>query len=228
SQLDEPTKDNTFDFKLSATKPNIEIKVDNDFIDYLSLEIHVNTRGTLLPDPQQDVVQVIFWCLQTKDRCFPYNGYSGYHVGIIALKSFDISKVGLSNTRAMIDYADTEEDLFSFLINRVRHFDPDMLVGYEVQNASWGYLVERGVELGIHLLDELSRIAMSTDSIKKSQWGYQKTSVYKVCGRHLLNIWRLMKGEITLTSYTFENVAYHLLHDRVPHYSHETLTTWYT
>lgn len=40
SQLDEPTRDNTFDFKLSATKPHIEIKVDNDFIDYLSLEIH--------------------------------------------------------------------------------------------------------------------------------------------------------------------------------------------
>lgn len=48
----------------------------------------------------------------------------------------------------MIDYADTEEDLFWFLINRIRHFDPDMLVGYEVQNSSWGYLVERGAELG--------------------------------------------------------------------------------
>jgi DNA polymerase zeta len=34
-------------------------------------------------------------------------------------------------------------------IAKVRYYDPDMLTGYEVQNASWGYLVERGVELGI-------------------------------------------------------------------------------
>lgn len=62
----------------------------------------MNTRETLLPDPQQDQVQVIFWCLQTKDQCFPSNGYTGYHVGIIALQSFDINKVGLSNTRNVI------------------------------------------------------------------------------------------------------------------------------
>lgn len=34
------------------------------------------------------------------------------------------------------------------LIDKIRRYDPDMLTGYEVQNASWGYLVERGVELG--------------------------------------------------------------------------------
>lgn len=49
---------------------------------------------------------------------------------------------------ATIDYVDTEEQLFSLLIKKVRHLDPDILVGYEVQNASWGYLIERGAELG--------------------------------------------------------------------------------
>lgn len=40
SQLDEPTMDNTFDFKLGVVKPQIDVTVDNDFIDYFSLEIH--------------------------------------------------------------------------------------------------------------------------------------------------------------------------------------------
>lgn len=31
---------NTFDFKLSATKPQTKIKPVKDFIDYFSLEIH--------------------------------------------------------------------------------------------------------------------------------------------------------------------------------------------
>lgn len=48
----------------------------------------------------------------------------------------------------MIDYADNEEDLFTLVIEKIRYYDPDMLVGYEVQNSSWGYLVERGAKLG--------------------------------------------------------------------------------
>jgi DNA polymerase zeta len=104
--------------------------------------------------------------------------------------------------------------LFGILIEKIRCYDPDMLVGYEIQNASWGYLVDRGVQLGFHMLDELSRVMVTSETIKRDQWGYQKASVYRVFGRHMLNVWRLMKGELTLTSYTFENVAFNLLHDR--------------
>lgn len=62
----------------------------------------MNTRGELLPDPKEDPVQILVWCLQTQDKCFPTNGYQGNHVGIIALKSFDITKVGLSSTRNIL------------------------------------------------------------------------------------------------------------------------------
>ncbi|KAI8975441.1 hypothetical protein BDF20DRAFT_914372 [Mycotypha africana] len=228
TQLQQPTAQNTYNFKFSASKPQAKVKRIRDYIDYLSLEIHVNTREKLLPDPQHDPVQLIFWCLQTEDRHIPWNGYQeGYLVGLIAMKDFDIARVGIDNDRLKIDYADTEEELFSILIHKIRSYDPDMLVGYEVANASWGYLVDRGAELGFHLLDELSRVKMSSDSIKRDTWGYQKASVYRVVGRHMLNVWRLMRSELTLTSYSFENVAYHLLHDRIPHYSYETLTAWY-
>lgn len=49
----------------------------------------------------------------------------------------------------------------------------------------------------------------------------------KLCGRILLDVWRLMRSEIALTSYTFENVIYHVLHKRCPWHNHETLTAWY-
>ncbi|RCH87381.1 DNA polymerase zeta, partial [Rhizopus stolonifer] len=127
-----------------------------------------------------------------------------------------------------VDYTETEEQLFSILIGKVRYYDPDMLVGYETQNSSWGYLVERGAQLGYHLLDELSRVIMTTETIKKDQWGYKKASSYRILGRHMLNVWRLMRHELTLTSYTLENVAYHLLHHRIPHYAYSILTNWYT
>lgn len=41
----------------------------------------------------------------------------------------------------------------------IKHrYDPDILVGYEVQKASWGYLLERAAQLSIDLATEISRL----------------------------------------------------------------------
>lgn len=37
-------------------------------------------------------------------------------------------------------------------------FDPDILVGYEVQLHSWGYLLQRSSALGVDLCQQLSRV----------------------------------------------------------------------
>ena len=37
-------------------------------------------------------------------------------------------------------------------------YDSDILIGYEVQMSSWGYLVERAAALNINLTGQLSRI----------------------------------------------------------------------
>lgn len=39
----------------------------------------------------------------------------------------------------------------------------------------------------------------------------QKLSTFKVAGRHVLNSWRIMRSEKTLTMYTFENVVFEVL-----------------
>jgi DNA polymerase elongation subunit (family B) len=38
-----------------------------------------------------------------------------------------------------------EQDLIWALVDKVRHYDPDLLVGYELHNSSWGYLIERAL-----------------------------------------------------------------------------------
>lgn len=57
----------------------------------------MNTRGNLLPDPEHDAVQAIFYCLQTEDENIISNGFhKGYHVGVIAVgQSTDTAKLGL-------------------------------------------------------------------------------------------------------------------------------------
>ena len=50
----------------------------------------------------------------------------------------------------------------------------------------------------------------------------------KISGRILLNVWRVMRSEISaLTSFTFENVCYKVLKERHPYFSHFTLTHWW-
>lgn len=49
----------------------------------------------------------------------------------------------------------------------------------------------------------------------------------KLCGRILLDVWRLMRSEIALTSYTFENVMYHIMHKRCPFHNYRSLSEWY-
>lgn len=38
---------------------------------------------------------------------------------------------------------DSELDVINRLTDIVRESDPDILAGYEVQNSSWGYVIER-------------------------------------------------------------------------------------
>lgn len=49
-----------------------------------------------------------------------------------------------------------------------------------------------------------------------------------ITGRVVLNIWRVLRSEISLNIYTFENCVFYILNERVPKYSYSTLTNWFT
>ena len=71
-----------------------------------------------------------------------------------------------------IDYAETEADMFKTLTAIVQRFgicecesfitfnryDPELVVGYEIERASLGYLVDRAKVIGIDLPQQLSRV----------------------------------------------------------------------
>lgn len=100
-----------------------------------------------------------------------------------------------------------------------------------------------GSELAISEL--ISRAAPRHGGVTAiDQWSSRKASNFKVAGRHVLNLWRVMRSERTLSVYTFENVVFDVLRRRlvnsnssiqillnmsarVPRYSFRTLTEWY-
>ena len=58
-------------------------------------------------------------------------------------------------------------------------------------------------------------------------YGADHTSELHIAGRIVLNIWRLMRNEVAFYSYTFENMMYHVRHERVAKFDHPTLTRWW-
>ncbi|KAJ3178228.1 DNA polymerase zeta [Gaertneriomyces sp. JEL0708] len=232
SQLDGPTPPNTYGFKFSQINTDM-VSYQKTYLCLMSLEIHASTRDDLLPDPAKDPVHCIVYCMQCQDeKLWKSQGHRpGYYVGIIAIQDqLPLNKCAIRGYP--IDYVSDERGLFERLVQKVRAWDPDILLGYEIHNASWGYLIERA-EHGykIDLCKELSRVmpdyAKTRFGDEDDEWGSRKQSYIHTTGRIFLNVWRLMRAEMDLTSYTIENMVYHVLHRRVPHYTAQTLMNWY-
>ncbi|KAI9824671.1 MAG: hypothetical protein M1819_000824 [Sarea resinae] len=234
SQIDGPTQKHRHGFKFSQNKKSSNIKQEAQYMSIMSIEVHVNTRSSLLPNPEEDEIACIFWCLQSDDEELESNGIrEGTHVGILALSNDDGTGPNIS-TQAAVEVCkeSSELDLFTRMVDIVRYHDPDILTGYEVHGSSWGYLIERArCKYEYNLCDEFSRMRSQSHGRfgkENDRWGFNHTSTIRVTGRHMINIWRAMRGELNLLQYTMENVCFHLLHRRIPHYPYHDLTRWYS
>lgn len=211
SQIDGPTQKNRYGFKYSQTKHKEKVKVIGDMT-IMSLEIHVNTRGSLVPDPEKDAVECLFWCIS-----FAGSGEEIDSGAVIVGYDYDQARLQRScNVEVRLERS--EVDLINALVDIVRHHDPDILCGYEVHSSSWGYVIGRAFSMmGMRLTEELSRVKQhGRGRVGKDvdKWGYNKAAAIKVTGRHFVNIWRAMRGELALTGYKMENVVFHLLNRR--------------
>ena len=233
SQIDGPTPANKHGFRYTQKGKSTSVEHEVQYMSIMSLEVHVNTRGKFVPNPEEDEVQCIFWACKSDETV--RNSQSSrdqVQQGIIVLSESDeYARKLQKSTNGQVIRESCELDLIVRMVEIVQTYDPDILTGYEVHGSSWGYLIERGrVKYDYNLCDEFSR--MKSDSHgrfgrQSDRWGFHTTSTIRVTGRHMINIWRAMQGELNLLQYTLENVAWHLLHRRVPHYSWKTLTSWY-
>jgi DNA polymerase zeta len=69
-------------------------------------------------------------------------------------------------------------------------------------------------ELGFDIADLISRAPGRGSGGSIDHWGMKTHSTFKVAGRHVLNLWRVMRAEQSLNMYSFENVAFHVLRRR--------------
>ncbi|KAH8802853.1 DNA polymerase-like protein zeta catalytic subunit [Xylogone sp. PMI_703] len=232
SQIEGATQKPQQKFRYEQEKS--EVYYEAQYMSTMSLEIHINTRGKFFPNPEQDEVQCIFWCLQSTEDGLERNGAEdGTRLGIVVLSQDGIIAKQVGKQSALdIDEETSELDLMIRIVDIVRQYDPDILTGFEVHGSSWGYLIERArLKYDYNLCDELSRMKSQSHGRfgkENDRWGFNTTSTIRVTGRHMINIWRAMRSELNLLGYTMENVVFHILQRRIPHYTWADLTKWYT
>ena len=233
SQIDAVTQKNKHGFKYSQKQDSTSVQHETHYMSMMSLEIHINTRNNLVPNPEQDEVCCIFWCLKSGDKELEMNGRNeGTHVGIlVSTEKEGFAQEITRQTSVEVEEESSELDLINRMVDIVRLHDPDILTGYEVHGGSWGYLIERArCKYDYNLCDEFSRMKSQSHGRfgkEDDRWGFNHTSTIRVTGRHMINIWRAMRGELNLLQYTMENVVFQICHRRIPHYSFADLTSWY-
>ncbi|XEV03673.1 hypothetical protein FSHL1_008960 [Fusarium sambucinum] len=233
SQIEGPTPKNKHGFKYTPGKKATSVQHEVQYMSTMSLEVHVNTRGNFVPNPEEDEVQCVFWAIKSDGTSTDSQNLAGtVQTGMLLLSNdVEFTQRVQRQTSADVIEETSELDLMVRMVEIVRNHDPDILTGYEVHGSSWGYLIERArLKYDYNLCDEFSR--MKTESHgrfgkENDRWGFNTTSTIRVTGRHMVNVWRAMRGELNLLQYTMENVVWHLLHRRIPHYSWKSLTSWY-
>lgn len=230
SQIELPiTKSN--DFKYSINSSN-EHKKSNDFnnLTNFCMEIHCNTTGTNLPDPESDSISAIFYNFDNANEM----DYSYSNCGVLILEmKYEVNEsishlLNFLPKGSSITQFEDEFKMVESLILILEHFDPDILSGYEINSSSWGYLIERfRTKYEINLLPSLSRCNFKNNGKFGDRWGYTHTSAIEVTGRHCLNIWRTLRSDLNLTDYSLENVSYHVLHRELPKYKNSQLSLWF-
>ncbi|XP_029451114.1 DNA polymerase zeta catalytic subunit isoform X2 [Rhinatrema bivittatum] len=241
SQIEGSSLNNTYGFKVSVQNLQ-EAKALHEVqhLTLISMELHARTRRDLQPDPEFDPICALFYCISS-DTVLP-NSEKTQSTGAIVIDKERLSTNQGSREQAPllvrsgltgldITYAADEKHFFKELANIVKRYDPDILLGYEVQMHSWGYLLERAAALDVDLCQMISRIPDDKKenrfATERDEYGADTMSEINIVGRIVLNVWRMMRSEVALTNYSFENVAFHILHQRFPLFSYRTLSDWF-
>lgn len=99
-----------------------------------------------------------------------------------------------------VTYVQSEKCLFDELVELVRQYDPDILLAYNMERESWGYLIDRSRFLSINLIDMLGRIPSNRSKERNIKNPNHIADTY-VIGRIILNLWRIVKNEVCFMLY---------------------------
>ena len=209
----------------------------------LSIEIQAKSRSNLLPHPKHDAVQAIALSIMDDDEEVS-DGLYATRLMYVDPHHSRHSTIDALPANIQVDIYRTEAELLNAFEDAVISLDPDIVMGYEIQKGSLGYLAERAHHLErSSLLGIISRSAGESghshqhdirpeggsDAIENpaEEYAQRHASGLYVSGRIVLNVWRLMRQEIKLGSYTLEACVAAVMRRRIPQIPVQHMSRWF-
>lgn len=240
----------------SAGSSKEMISHEYQFFTMMSMELHATTRNKLRPDPAFDPIEAVFYCVRndipdTSNKPEQVIGLiitdpwpefdekfsstpnlvkspsARSNVSFVTKMRSLLSKTGLSLQDLETKVVDTELELIIALVETVKAHDPEILLGYEVEQLSWGYVLERASILNVSISLPLSRITEKYFDSSSESVDHSFVQPIIFTGRMVFAVWRIVRHEITLNTWSYEKLHHHCLNERVPCFSFETLTEWF-
>ncbi|KAI4310958.1 hypothetical protein MLD38_035900 [Melastoma candidum] len=118
----------------------------------LSIEVLADARGDLQPNPRFDSINILALAISNDSD----SATESYALMRSDSQSPQRSRDGLCACK-VIEFTE-EKHLVIYFVEFVSRHDPDILIGWDVQGGSLGFLAERASFLGIGLLNKISRV----------------------------------------------------------------------
>jgi len=201
------------------------------YLTIISFEIFCHTNETYAFALDKDEICSIFYTIANETS----DGWKIHSTVLISthhlrgIKTDLLKKSFRSLENQTIEFVPNEFELIEQFSKIIQQFDPDIFVCYDMKLSLY-YLIKRAkLKYNLDLLIKLSRIPEQQDNITRNRthMNADGNDVPMIVGRILLDLWKILRSEITLNIYTFENVIYHVLHERVPHYDLNLLSKWF-
>lgn len=109
-----------------------------------------------------------------------------------------LSKIHSASAMCSILYVTTEQYMLNALVKLIEQHNPDILVGWEVETLSWGYVFQRASHLSLNGFPlRISKVPYMQMSSKSDAYMFEKDDIseIKVPGRNILDVWRIMRHE---------------------------------
>ena len=220
----------TTDFRLDKTDKN-DLIHECQYLTIFSFEIFCHTNEPLAYAIDKDEVCAIFYTVASETT----DGWKIQSTALVSTHLLRVTKPDLlrksfrSLENKTIEFVKDELELIERFTHVLQQADPDIVICYEMKLSLY-YLIKRAkTKYHLDLLVTLSRVPEQQENVTRSRshMGADGSDLPVIVGRILLELWKILRSEITLNIYTFENAIYHVLHERVPRYDFSLLSKWF-
>lgn len=187
----------------------------------LSFDIECAGRKGVFPEANQDPV------IQIANVVTRYGESKPFVRNVFSLGTCSL----IVNTRIFDEFQDEAEMLLAWR-NFLEKVDPDVIIGYNIANFDFPYLLDRANHLKCHKFPFWTRLLKVKSQAKDTnfsskQMGNRDTKATNTNGRLQLDLLQLVQRDHQLRSYTLNSVCAHFLNEQKEDVHHTMITELY-